>query len=124
MEHGRDCGLMRPGGKVEPPRVMSLRTLRRVAPDGTVNFDTVAEIVQRRAVREGYFFGGCTLVIDASGRVRYAVRKDIDSERRLLAQRRWLRTQPADVREAAWAKHSSVSAALLRRLHREPAPRP
>ena len=33
-EHGRDCGLMRPGGKVEPPRVMSLRTLRRVAPDG------------------------------------------------------------------------------------------
>ncbi len=122
-EHGRDCGLMRPGGKVEPPRVMSLRTLRRVAPDGTVNFDTVAEIVQRRAVREGYFFGGCTLVIDASGRVRYAVRKDIDSERRLLAQRRWLRTQPADVREAAWAKHSSVSAALLRRLHREPAPR-
>lgn len=118
-EHGRACGLIQPGGKVKPPRVMSLRTLRRVAPDGSINFDTVAEIVQKRAVREGFFFGGCTLVIDARGRVRYAIRKDIDSERRLLAQRRWLRTQSAEVREAAWAEHSAVSAARLRRIHEE-----
>ncbi|MFN0099097.1 MAG: peptidase M4, partial [Gemmatimonadaceae bacterium] len=41
-EHGRACGLARPGGKIQPPRVMSLRTLRRVSPDGRVNFDTVA----------------------------------------------------------------------------------
>lgn len=119
-EHGRACGLIAPGGKVQPPRIMSLRTVRRVSPDGSVNFDTVAEIVQKRAVREGFFFGGSTLVIDAKGRVRYAIRKDIDSERRLIAQRRWLKTQPAEVREAAWAEHSSESAALLRRLHKKP----
>ncbi|HTV03541.1 MAG TPA: hypothetical protein VMF13_23515 [Luteitalea sp.] len=116
-EHGPSCGLARPGGKIEPPRVISLRTVRRVSPGGSVNFDTVAEIVQRRAVPEGYFFGGCTLIVDGKGRVRYAVRKHIDSEERLVAQRRWLRKQPADVRDAAWAEHSSVSAAMLRRIH-------
>lgn len=116
--HGPSCGLARPGGKVQPPRVISLRTVRRVSPGGSVNFDTVAEIVQKRAVREGFFFGGCTLVVDGKGRVRYAIRKRIDSEQRLIAQRQWLRTQPAEIRAAAWAEHSSVSAALLRRIHK------
>ncbi len=115
--HGPPCGLARPGGRIQLPRVISLRTVRRVSPDGSVNFDTVAEIVQKREVREGYFFGGCTLIVDGQGRVRYAIRKHIDSEQRLVAQRRWLRTQPPETREAAWAEHSSVSAALLRRLH-------
>jgi hypothetical protein len=115
--HGREFGLLPPSSTVRPPRVLSLRTLRRVSPDGTVNFDTVAEITQKRKVREGFFFGGSTLVIDADGRVRYAVRKDVDSERRLKAQRAWLKRQPVEVREAAWAEHSSVSAGLLRGMH-------
>jgi hypothetical protein len=117
--HGPDYGLMRPGGTVEPPKVMSMRTLRRVAPNGDVNFDVVAEVVQKRAVREGYFFGGSTLVIDARGDVRYAIWKDIDSEERLLAQRQWLRTQSRETRDAAWDEHSALSARLQRKLHVE-----
>ncbi len=117
--YGRDFGLIEPTKKVRPPRLMSLRTLRRVAPDGNVNFDLIAEVVQKREVREGFFFGGATIVIDAQGKVSYAIVKHIDSETRLIAQRRWLRSQPADIREAAWAEHSEVAAALQKRVHLE-----
>jgi hypothetical protein len=110
---------MEPGGAVQPPALLSLRTLRRVAPKGGFSFDLVAEVIQKRRVHEGYFLGGCTLVIRPEGQVDYAIVKDIDSTRRLRAQREWLRTQPEDVREAAWAEHSGASAALQRRIHIE-----
>ncbi len=118
-DSGRELGLVEPGGSVLPISILSLRTLRRVAPDGGVSFDLVAEVAQKRKVREGFFFGGCTLVIGPGGQIRYAVVKDVDSRRRLKAQRDWLRTQPDDVREAAWAEHSGVAAARLRRIHLE-----
>ena len=115
---GRSLGLVEPKGRVLPIAILSLRTVRRVAPDAGVNFDLVAEIVQKRKVREGYFFGGCTLVIDPQGRVSYAVLKDVDSRRRLKAQRAWLETQPDEIRSAAWAEGSGASAAMQRRMHR------
>lgn len=115
---GGEFGLARPGGRIDVPKLMSLRTLRRISPDGGVSFDLVAEVVQKRRVREGWFFGGATLVIGADGRVRYSVLKNINSERRLRAQRAWLATQDAWTVEAAWADSSGVAAALQQRLHR------
>jgi hypothetical protein len=115
---GQEFGLARPGGRIKPPSVMSLRTLRRITPDGRINFDLVAEVVQKRQVREGWFLGGATLVIDAEGRVRYSVLKNINSERRLRAQRAWLRKQDALTVDAAWAESSNVAAALQQRIHR------
>ncbi len=113
-----DYGLLPADDKINPPRLMSLRTLRRVSPDGQINFDLVAEIVQKRKVREGYFFGGSTLVISADGEVRYAIVKHVNSEKRLRAQRAWLKTQDAETQRAAWDEHSGVSAALQKRMHR------
>jgi hypothetical protein len=118
-DRGRYFGLLSPSDTIQPPAVISLRTLRRVAPDYSVKIDLVAEVVQKRRVREGFFFGGATLVIDAQGQIRYAIVKGLDSSRRLRAQRAWLRTQPEEVREAAWAESSRVAARLLRRLHLE-----
>jgi hypothetical protein len=66
-----------------PPIVQSVRTTRRVAPDGSVLFDLVAEVTQAATIKRGTdlmdFLGGCTLIIDPFGDVRYAVYKKIDS---------------------------------------------
>lgn len=115
----RDFGLAKPEGPIEKPRVVSLRTLRRVSPDGDVHFDLVAEIVQKRAVREGFFLGGSTVIVSSEGRVRYSIAKNIGSVKRLREQRRWLKTQPPEVRDGAWDRHSIVAARLQRRLHLE-----
>ncbi|MEP7012484.1 MAG: hypothetical protein ABJC13_19360 [Acidobacteriota bacterium] len=118
-EQGPQFGLVEPSATVLPAAIMSMRTLRRVAPDRSVKIDLVAEVVQKKKVREGYFFGGSTLVIDSKGRIRYAISKDLNSTRRLREQRAWLRDQPAEIREAAWAERSQVSAHLQRRIHLE-----
>lgn len=90
--------------------VQSVRTTRRIGPDGEELPQLVVEIVQERrgfsdaeeqsnADASGHrsrgadftFRGGCTLIIDLhSGRVRYIVSKDILSASRLEAQRRFL----------------------------------
>lgn len=114
---GAHFGLMVPGARVDPPRLMSLRPLRRVSPDGSVRFGLVAEFVQRRRVAEGWFYGGSTLVVDSDGRLRYVVYKHIDSERRLKKQRAWLAAQDPAIRHAAWAGTSAESTLLLRRIH-------
>lgn len=112
-----DFGLVKPSNSVLPPKLVSLRTLRRVGIGGEVRFDLVAEIVQKRRVREGWFLGGSTIVVSSNGRVRYAVAKHLDSKRRLKAQRDFLKSQSKDVYDAAWAEHSIVSARLQRSIH-------
>ena len=102
-----------------PPRLLSLRTLRRVSLRGDVAFDLVAEVVQKARVREGWFLGGSTIVISSEGEVRYAIFKHAGSKNRLAAQRRWLRTQPRHIQDAAWHENSMVSARLQRNIHRE-----
>lgn len=117
--HAHDAGIMAPDAKagVLPPMLLSLRPLRRVSPEGDVRFDLVAELVQKRKVREGWFLGGATVVVSSAGEVRYAIAKHIDSARRLKAQRDWLRGQEKEVRDAAWDKHSGKSAARIAKLH-------
>jgi hypothetical protein len=81
-----------PKGVVQasPPIVQSIRVSRRVAPDGRILFDMIAEVSQSCTVqRAGVLFdmnGGCTLVIDPQGEVRYAVYKRFDSENRQAQQ--------------------------------------
>src|SRR5207249_8999791 len=79
--------LIRPGSalpkgivQASPPMVESVRVARRVAPDGQVVFDLVAEVTQSCTVNvAGNMFdmdGGCTVVIDPQGEVRYSIRSE------------------------------------------------
>jgi hypothetical protein len=80
------------GDAVDLPTVQSVRTTRRVGPDGQVVFDLVAEITQRRTVapRPGIpafqFYGGATAIFDPFGNVRYVIRKSIVQAERLARQ--------------------------------------
>jgi hypothetical protein len=76
--------------QASPPLVQSVRVCRRAAPDGRIVFDVVAEVTQTCTVRRGGELfdmnGGCTIVIDPQGDVRYAVYKRFDSEVRQQRQ--------------------------------------
>lgn len=78
-----------------PPSVASVRVARRAAPDGRVLFDLVAEVTQSCTVQhEGALYemhGGCTVVVDPQGEVRYAIYKRFTSERRRSRQRAAMR---------------------------------
>lgn len=84
------------GDTVERPVVESIRTSRRVGPDGQVVFDLVAEVTQTRkvdAARTGksfHFIGGCTVIIGPKGEIRYTVKKSIVNDERLKRQQDYL----------------------------------
>ncbi len=77
-------------GQMRKIEVHSVRPARRVGPDGNIRSDLVVEITQtfRPADNpDGRFRGGCTLLIDlATAKVRYLVRKKMDSAERLASQ--------------------------------------
>jgi hypothetical protein len=81
------------GDDVDLPVIESIRSSRRVGPDGQVVFDLVAELTQRRRVRAhagqpGFdFFGGATVILDPEGRIRYRIGKSVLDDRRLQRQR-------------------------------------
>jgi hypothetical protein len=87
----------RPKGIVQasPAIVQSVRVTRRVAPDGRIAFDLVGEVTQSCTVeRAGAMFdmhGGCTVIIDPEGHVRYAIYKKFDSENRRARQQAAMR---------------------------------
>jgi hypothetical protein len=90
-DHLAAFGLARPGETIEPPCIQSVRTSRRVGPNGQVVFDLVAEVTQRRRVEgpEGRFdlYGGATMILGPEGEVRYAIYTRAERERRLDEQR-------------------------------------
>jgi hypothetical protein len=82
------------GDIVEAPIVESVRSSRRVGPDGQVSFDLIAEVVQFRQVRrpgdpEFTFSGGATLILGSEGQVRYVIAKNIKNDERLKRQRQF-----------------------------------
>ena len=87
-------GLAPPGGEVDMPCVESVRSSRRIGPDGQVVFDLVAEVTQRRTARspEGSFdlYGGATVILGPDGGVRYAIRRHIDREDRVADQAQYM----------------------------------
>jgi hypothetical protein len=83
---------------VSLPKVQSIRSSRRVGPDGQIVFDLVAEVTQRRSARAegggGFdFYGGSTVVIDPTGGIRYVISKRVTNERRLQSQREFVHGQ-------------------------------
>jgi hypothetical protein len=76
---------------VDLPCVQSIRSSRRIGPDRQVVFDLVAEVTQRRTVRDphGSFdtFGGATVIIGPKGELRYVIAKSVLSAERIDRQR-------------------------------------
>jgi hypothetical protein len=86
---GRDPALE--GDRVEPALVCSIRSLRRIGPNKEINFELVAEIVQRRWIacpdgKRSEFYGGSTVIIGPDGQIRYLISKDITNAQRVAAQ--------------------------------------
>lgn len=75
-------------GELRRIEVHSVRPVHRVSPDGNVLSDLVVEITQTfRPEGGGRFRGGCTLLIEmATAKVRYMVRKRVDSAARFAQQ--------------------------------------
>lgn len=112
----------RPKGVVQasPAFVQSIRVSRRATPDGRILFDLVGEVTQSCTVRHGGdifdMAGGCTVVIDPHGEVRYAIYKRLNSENRRSRQHAAIRGPL----KAFWKKTGRRYALLpdmLRRLH-------
>jgi hypothetical protein len=109
-----DFGLARTDATqgIEPAKVVSLRSSRRIGQDGQVAFDIIAQVLQKRMLpvdgRLIPFYGGSTIVIGPRGEVRYVIVKSLDSQRRLD------RTQSFATSEAGhqlWDSYLSKSAA-------------
>jgi hypothetical protein len=115
--HGR---LPRGVVQASPAIVQSIRVTRRAAPDGRIAFDLVGEITQSCTIdRGGDLFdmdGGCTVIIDPDGDVRYAIFKRFDSANRRERQHAAMRGPL----KAYWKKEGrrwSLRPDMLRRLH-------
>jgi hypothetical protein len=101
-EVAAEFGLVPPGaaefapGGVGPPTVMSIRTARRIGPDGQIVFDLVAEVVQacRMAPADGGaafpVYGGSTVILAPDGTIRYVISKSVLGEGRLERRARFL----------------------------------
>lgn len=96
------------GDGVELPVVDSIRSTRRVGPQGQVVFDLVAEVTQVRHIRTSRgpapFFGGCTVILDPSGAIRYAISKNLLSPSRLARFRDFV---TSDLGSALWSASES-----------------
>lgn len=97
--------------KVDPPVVESVRSLRRVGPDGQLAFGLVAEVIQRRYVPGGggypafTFRGGATIIFGSEGEVRFVISKNVKSKERLARQRDYSVVAGADVYALASCRH-------------------
>lgn len=118
-------GARLPKGVVQasPAHVQSIRVARRVAPDGRVVFDLVAEVTQSCTVRRrGDLFdmvGGSTIIIDPEGVVRYAIYKRVESAGRQARQHEAL-TGPLKRFWARTGRRFSLEPHVMRRLHDAP----
>jgi len=96
-----EFGLACPSDEITAPRVRSIRTARRAGPNREVLFDLVAEITQRRTVRDPKtgdrvdFLGGSTVIVGPKGEVRYVISKNVMKEDRLRRQIKYQRNSPS-----------------------------
>jgi hypothetical protein len=122
-------GAPRPRGVVQasPPMVQSVRVTRRAAPDGRILFDLVAEVTQTCTVqRDGELFdmnGGCTVVLDPQGMVRYTIYKRFDSERRRARQQAAMRGPLSAFWRKSGRRYELAERDVLPLIHGARAPR-
>jgi hypothetical protein len=113
-------GLTVPDETTDRPCVESIRSLRRIGPDGQVVFGLVAEVTQRRTVDSSSglmdFYGGSTVILDPDGEIRYVVRKSIGKEERLKDQRSYLEDKGSRLWTRQEGRLKPVKA-LFRLLH-------
>ncbi len=114
-------GLAKPDGtRVRKPTIESIRTARRVGPDGQVLFDLIAEIVQEIRLPGGdeqmVLYGGSTVIVGPDGVVRYAVLKSVTNERRHAECREFAATRDG---RALWATRGEQGTwgDVLQRVH-------
>ena len=126
-KHAQAFHLIAPGAplpkgvaQASPPMVESIRVSRRAAPDGGVLFDLVAEVTQSCTIqRSGDLFdmtGGCTVIIDPHGEVRYAISKRFTSEARRARQHAAMRG-PLKTFWKKTGRRLELQPEVLRRLH-------
>jgi hypothetical protein len=76
--------------QAEAPCVQSIRSSRRIGPNGQIVFDLVGEVTQRQLVsfdgRRMVFYGGSTIILGPDGELRYVVSKSLVSRTRLDKQ--------------------------------------
>lgn len=110
------------GDRVSVPEVQSIRSSRRIGPDGQVVFDLVAEVLQTRTShdtvtgREFDFFGGATVILGPDAEVRYIIGKSVANEQRVREQQSFM----AGAGRAHWGPSGNRWAPrphLFRRLH-------
>jgi len=106
--------------QASPPSVQSVRVTRRAAPDGRVVFDLVAEVTQSCTVlRNGTLFdmnGGCTLIVDPQGQIRYSIYKRFDSDGRQARQHAAIQGPLASFWKKSGRRYL-LRPEMLRRLH-------
>jgi hypothetical protein len=126
-EHLREFRLLAPndrgleGDTVEAPRICSIRSLRRIAPNREVSFELVAEVVQRRVFARpdggpGWILGGATVIIGPDGHIRYVVYKPLDNRDLIASQHAFA----LGAGRPLWALNGArlvPDPALLRKLH-------
>jgi hypothetical protein len=89
------------GATVDLPSVESIRSARRIGPNGQIVFDLVAEITQRCRVqrKDGQasfdFYGGATVILGPEGEIRYAIIKSVMGKDRLKRRLEFLESDMA-----------------------------
>ncbi|MBP7659406.1 MAG: hypothetical protein KA778_05355 [Burkholderiaceae bacterium] len=78
-DHLSAFGLCPARGAYDPPVLESLNVFHRIGGERSVSRGLIAEVSQTRRSGSRVFVGGCTIVIDEQGAVRYAIRKRVDS---------------------------------------------
>ncbi len=128
-ENLAEFGLVAPGDpelegdEVDLPVVESVRSARRVGPDGQVVFDLVGAITQRRQVasKAGHpgfeLFGGATVILGPEGEIRYAISKRVTAPDRAQRRREFI---DSEVGRRFWtteAGHHVIRGPIFRMLH-------
>jgi len=113
---------LRKGTRVNLPCIQSVRTSRRVGPDGQILFDLVAEVTQKTYIRdtlsgaETDFMGGATIILGPAGDFRYVILKNVHNSDRMEEQLDFQRTTPYWQRSNGRLQPSRDA---LRLLHRQ-----
>jgi hypothetical protein len=123
--YAAEFGVKTPDGEsILKPCIESIRSARRIGPDGQILFDIVAEISQRQIVKCGGeskrsvpFYGGSTVILGPNGEIRYVIRKRVGSTARSDIQREFMESPGG---QKYWASKSGILApnpGALKALH-------
>jgi hypothetical protein len=111
------------GTRPELPEVQSIRSTRRIGPDGQIVFDLVAEITQVLVTRPvdgapSYrLIGGSTVILGPEGEVRYVISKSAVGSDRLRRRRQFMDSPQGQQFWRIDAERYVQKAALFSMLH-------